>query len=364
MAEPGLDFLVLHEIIKKAKHNLDRNAWDYIVGGSESETTLRRNRLAIDQVAFRPRVLRDVSKVDPSWPLLGHKLRIPVLLAPIGAVETFDPGGGAAAARAAAKFGICNMLSSVCAPGLEDTAASATDGKMIFQLYVRGGDDFVDDHAERAIKAGYKAFCITVDTQLYSRRERDLAKRYLPARRRVAQGMDFQAAFDWEKVRRFKQRHRIPLILKGIATAEDARTALELGVEGIYVSNHGGRQLDHGRGALDVLPEVVEVAKGRAAIIVDGGFLRGTDVVKAIALGADCVGVGRLYAFALAAGGEPALVHTLEMLEAEVKLCLGLLGVRSFAELDRSYLHLGAPMVAMPHVASCFPLLPWEDESY
>lgn len=364
MAEPGADFLVLHEIIKKAKQNLDRNAWDYIVGGSESETTLRRNRLAIDQIAFRPRVLRDVSKIDASGSLLGHKLRMPVLLAPIGAVETFDPAGAAAAGRVAAKFGIPNMLSSVCAPGLEETAEASKGGIPIFQLYVRGGDDFVDDHVERAVKAGYKAFCITVDTQLYSRRERDLAKRYLPARRRDAKGMEFQAAFDWEKVRRFKQKHKIPLILKGIATAEDAKIALELGVEGIYASNHGGRQLDHGRGALDFLPEIVEVAKGRAAIIVDGGFLRGTDVVKAIALGADCVGVGRLYAFALAAGGEPALQRTLELLEAEIKLCMGLLGVRNFGELDRSYLHMGAPMVTMPHVASCFPLLPWEEERY
>lgn len=364
MAEPGADFLVLHEIIRKAKQNLDRNAWDYIVGGSESETTLRRNRLAIDQVAFRPRVLRDVSKVDASWPLLGHKLRMPVLLAPIGAVETFDPAGGAAAGRVAAQFGIANMLSSVCAPGLEATAEASKGGAPIFQLYVRGGDDFVDEHVERAVNAGYKAFCITVDTQLYSRRERDLAKRYLPARRRVAQGMEFQAAFDWEKVRRFKQKHKIPLILKGIATAEDAKIALELGVDGIYASNHGGRQLDHGRGALDFLPEIVAAAKGRAAIIVDGGFLRGADVVKAIALGADCVGVGRLYAFALAAGGEPALHRTLELLEAEIKLCMGLIGVRNFGELDRSYLHMGAPMVAMPHVASCFPLLPWEEERY
>jgi len=364
MAEAGPDFLVLHEVFRKAKQNLDRNAWDYIIGGAETETTLRRNRLAIDQIAFRPRVLRDVSKVDGSWPLLGRKLRIPLLFAPIGAVETFDPQGAAAAARVGAQFGVATMLSSVSAPGLEATAEAGKGGMLIFQLYVRGGPDFIDSHVERAVKAGYDAFCITVDTQLYSRRERDLAKRYLPARRRVAEGMQFQASFDWEGVRRFKERHKLPLILKGIATQEDAKMALEFGVDGIYVSNHGGRQLDHGRGSLDVLPEVVEVAKGRAAIIVDGGFMRGTDIVKAIALGADAVGVGRLYALALAAGGEPWLMRTLELVEAEVKVCLGLCGLTSFSQIDRSYLHMGAPMVALPHVASAFPLMPWEDERY
>jgi glycolate oxidase len=152
-------------------------------------------------------------------------------------------------------------------------------------------------------------------------------------------------------------------VLKGIATAEDAKIALDHGVDWIYVSNHGGRQLDHGRGSMDVLPEVVEAVAGRAGIIVDGGFARGTDVVKALAAGADLVGLGRMQCYALAAGGQPALVRMLEILDDEVRRCLGLMGVTRFAELDRSYLH-PAPSTAPPHVLSAFPLLSIEEYRY
>jgi isopentenyl diphosphate isomerase/L-lactate dehydrogenase-like FMN-dependent dehydrogenase len=149
----------------------------------------------------------------------------------------------------------------------------------------------------------------------------------------------------------------MPLILKGIATAEDAAIACEHGVEVVYVSNHGGRQLDHGRGAMDVLPEVLEAVGGRARVIIDGGFCRGTDVVKAIAMGADAVGLGRLYCYALAAEGAGGVRRMLEILEQEMAVAMALLGVTRLAELDRSYLHFGAPAVASPHVHSAFPLL-------
>ncbi|MBM3491370.1 MAG: alpha-hydroxy-acid oxidizing protein [Alphaproteobacteria bacterium] len=363
MAEIGQDYLVLHEFIKRARQNLDRNAWDYLVGGAESETTLRRNRAALDAIALRPRVLRDVSRMELGGRLFGRELRLPLLLAPIGALEMFEPGGGATAARAAAAFGVASMLSSVCLPGLEEVAAAAS-GTMLFQLYVRGGPGFVDEHVRRAVDAGYTAFCITVDSALYSRRERDLAKRYVTPGRRRATGFEFQAALNWDDVKRFKDRHAIPLVLKGIATAEDAELALRHGVEGIYVSNHGGRQLDHGLGAIETLAEVAPAVAGRATLIVDGGFLRGTDIVKAMALGADIVGLGRLYAFALAAAGEAGVVRLLELLEAEIRLCLGLLGVTSYAQLDRSFLRFGAIPVAAPRVASAFPLLAWQDDTY
>src|SRR5262249_6998272 len=154
-----------------------------------------------------------------------------------------------------------------------------------------------------------------------------------------------------------------PLVLKGIATAEDTKIAIEHGVDWIYVSNHGGRQLDHGRGAFDVLPEVVEAAAGRAKVIVDRGFCRGSDIVKGIAAGADLVGLGRMQCYALAAGGQAAIVRMLELLEDEVQRTLGLLGVTRFAELDRSYLH-PAPPANAPHVLSAFPLLKIEDYRY
>src|SRR5713101_6294194 len=286
-------FQTLHEIVKAARTNLAQGPWDYLMGGAESETTLRRNRQALDSLAFRPRVLRDVSKIDCTSTFLGRPVRIPVMLAPIGGLETFDPGGGATVGRASAEFGVPHMLSSVCMPGLEATAAAA-DNFRIFQLYVRGDDAWVDDHVKRARDHGYAAFCLTVDTASYSRRERDLAKLLVKPWRVRESGFNFQAGLCWDHVKRFKDMHDIALILKGIATAEDAALACEHGVEVVYVSNHGGRQLDHGRGSLDVLPEVVAAVAGRADVMVDGGFMRGTDVVKAITLGAQCVGLGRL----------------------------------------------------------------------
>jgi glycolate oxidase len=357
------DFQNLHELVAKARANLNQNAWDYIVGGTETETTLCRNRMALDEIAFRPRVLRDVSKVDASVEVMGRKLRLPVMLAPVGALETFDPGGGGAVVRGAGAFGAAHMLSSVSEPGLENVAKAAPDALRIYQLYVRGDDAFVDDRIERAIANGYAAFCLTVDTAHYSRRERDLAKRYVRANRRDVSGREFQMGLDWRSVKRIKDKYKIPLVIKGIATAEDAVIAVDHGVEWIYVSNHGGRQLDHGRGSMHVLPEIAAAVAGRARIMVDGSFCRGTDIVKAIASGADLVGLGRLQCWALAAGGEAGIVRMLELLEDEVQRCMGLLGVNKFSDLDKSYLHAAAP-TNLPSVFSAFPLLEIEPYRY
>ena len=288
------DYQCLHEFIPAARAKLDSNIWGYLIGAAESETTLRRNRAALDAIALRPRVLRDVSNVDCTTNFLGMKLRLPVMLAPVGSLESFDPGGAATAGRGATEFGVPIIVSSVTRPGLEEAAKAAT-GPKIFQLYVRGDDAWVDDVVRRAVDAGYNAFCITVDTAAYSRRERDITARFVKPWRTAATGHSDQASFSWDNIKRFKDRHRIPLILKGIATAEDAAIACEHGVDVVYVSNHGGRQLDHGRGSMDVLPEVMDAVRGRARVMIDGSFSRGTDVVKAIALGADAVAVGRLY---------------------------------------------------------------------
>ena len=357
------DLLNLHEVVAKARANLNQNDWDYIVGGVESEATLRRNRMALDSLAFRPRVLRDVSKVDCSVNHFGRKLRIPVVLAPVGSLESFHVLGAEPVVRAVEEFGAGHMLSSVCDPGLEDLAAAAPKALRLYQLYVRGDAAWVDDHVERAIAHGYAGFCLTVDTAHYSRRERDIAKRFVTAGRRRVQGRAFQAGLDWTTVKRIKDRFKIPLALKGIATAGDARIALDHSVEWIYVSNHGGRQLDHGRGSMEVLPEIVEAVGGRAKILIDGSFCRGTDIVKAIASGADLVGIGRMQCFALAAGGQAGVVRLLELLEDEVQRCMGLLGVARLAELDRSYLHAAAP-TSVPHVLSAFPLLKIDDYRY
>jgi glycolate oxidase len=356
MTENATDrFRTLHELATAAKANLEPGPWDYLMGGAETETTLRRNRQSIDSIAFQPRILRDVSNISCGSTLLGRPVRVPVMIAPMGSMESFTPGGGATVARAAAEFGAPMMLSCVCLPSLEEVAQAA-DAFRIFQLYVRGGQDYIDDYARRAIDAGYHAFCMTVDVAIYSRRERDLSKRFVPASRSRSSGREFQAALTWDHVKRFKDKFSIPLAIKGIATAQDAIMAVEHGVEIIYVSNHGGRQLDHGRGSIDVLPDIVAAVGRRATIIVDGGFMRGTDVVKAIAMGANAVGMGRLFGLAMAAGAEAGIVRALELIEEEIMIALGLLGVTCLDELNPTYLCPAEP-VRPAHVLSAFPLL-------
>ncbi len=359
-APHGEEFLTLQEIVAAARARLAPGPWSYLIGGAETETTVRRNRQALDSIAFRPRVLRDVSRVDVSSKFFNKRIRMPVMLAPIGGLESIVEGGAAAAARGAAQFGVPQMLSSVCQPGLEATAAAA-DAVRVFQLYVRGDDAWVDDHVKRALEHGYSAFCLTVDVAMYSRRERDLVGRFIkPWRATAPAGSAFQSGLSWDQVKRYKDKysdkHALPLILKGIATIEDAEIAVQHGVEVIYVSNHGGRQLDHGLGSMTVLPQVVAAVAGRAEVWVDGGFMRGTDVVKALALGAKTVGLGRLPCLGLAAAGTPGLVRVLEILEDEIRTCLGLLGVTSFAELTPQHV-TAAPPANEASVLSASPLL-------
>ena len=351
----------LHEFARTAKKKLPIETWDYLMGGAETETTLRRNRLALDMLGFRPRVLREVEYVDCGSKVLGHDLKLPIILAPIGALQDFDSDAGIAPTLAAADAGVIHMVSSRTEPGLE-AVAKAIDYPKIFQLYVRGDTSWVDDHISLAIDSGYVGFAFTVDLDYYGRRERDLSKRHRTTARRTRQAIEWQYRFTWADIERIRKKFDIPLILKGIATAEDSTIAVESGIDAIYVSNHGGRQLDHGRGTLEILPEVVDAAGDKADIYIDGGFMRGTDIVKAMALGADAVGIGRLQGLALGANGRVGVARMLELLEAEIRICLGLLGVTKYADLDQSYLHAVSP-VEFPGPLSAFPLM-FEDYLY
>ncbi len=358
------DLVTLQQVAARARRNLTKNTWDYLMGGAETETTLRRNRLALDSLALRPRVLRNVAEVDTGTNFLGHRIRLPVMLAPIGSLQLIEAGGAVTAAEVAAAYQTIYFCSSVTSPG-RDAVGAATNAPKVFQLYVRGGKAWIDEQVKLAIDAGFEIFCLTVDTAYYSRRERDLISRWQPSARtgRGADGGDFQKRLTWDNVKHFKDTHDIPLILKGIGTGEDADMACQNGVDCIHVSNHGGRQLDHGRGSVDVLPEVVAAVGGRASVIVVGGFLRGTEVVKAVALGADAVCIGKLQGLGLAAGGKDGLTHLLRLLEAEIRTSMALLGLCNFGEIDSSYVEEAEPVVE-PHQLSPYIHLNFDELEY
>ena len=353
-AREGLarDFLTLQEITLAARRNLSQSLWDTLCGGSDSETTLKRNRLALDSLALRQRVLVNVADIDTTTTLLGQKLSIPVFIAPVGNfLQLADPQGAIAVARGAIARGTTAFISTAARPSLEEVAAAAGE-PLLFQLYVRSDRKWVEDILGRAQAAGYRAVCVTVDRAYYSRRERDLINRFLL--RESAGDPRYQASLNWDDLAWMKACTGLPLILKGIATAEDARLAVEHGADVIYVSNHGGRQLDHAQASIEVLPEVVAAVDGRAEVLVDGGILRGTDVIKAIALGARAVGLGKLQGLALAAAGEAGIARMLELLELEIRTMMGLMGVTSLAQLNPSWVRPAQP-VSFASITSAYP---------
>ena len=353
-------FETTQQIVEAARRNLSQPAWDYLVGASESETTMRRNRLALDKWGFIPHVLVDVSHVDTSTTLLGHKLRSPVILAPIGSMQYLSPEGAIGFAKAAAQYGTMMSMSIMTPPSLEDVAAAA-DGPKVFQLYMQGDLAWARDVLARVRDAGYAALCLTVDTPYHSRRDRSILNR-MPGRRpgaRSHEGPNHLASVTWETLGRLREMAGLPFILKGVMSPLDAAKAVDHGVEAIWVSNHGGRQLDQAVGTMDVLPRIVEAVAGRAAVIFDGGVLRGTDVVKALCLGADAVGIGKLQGWGMAAGGVDGLLRTLELLEEETRMALALLGVTSVHQLDASYVERSDP-VLLPHEMSAWPNMPGE----
>ena len=352
----SLDVVSNEEIVQEARRHIPQGAWDYLVGGSESETTLRRNRLAFDRIAFRPRILVDVSHVDPSTTFMGQKLRIPAILAPIGSLQTFHADGAVGATRAATEFGIMHAVSSVTEPALEVTAAATATPK-IFQLYVHGDAKWTADILGRVKQAGYAALALTVDVAHYSRRERPMLTRYSRAGGTTLGDRNYLAALTWDTMDTIREIAGLPFMLKGVQTAEDAAIAVEHGVDVVWVSNHGGRQIDHGLGSMDTLPEIVQAVNGRARIIVDGGVQRGSDILKAIALGADAVALGRLQGWGLAAAGTEGVVRMLEILEDELICAMALTGLTSMDQVSSKYVCKAEP-VTPPHEMSGWVNMP------
>jgi L-lactate dehydrogenase (cytochrome) len=371
--------ITIEDLRRSARRRLPRAVFDFIDGGAADEVTLRRNRAIFDRYTFRPRVLRDVSRLDISTQIFGQRLDLPVIVSPTGQAGMAWPYGEIAAARAAHRKGTLYTLSTHSNCSIEDVAREAP-GPLWFQLYVWQNRDLTRSFVERARAAGYRALALTVDVPVISKRERDIRNGFtIPPRitpsnvldtarrvgwiRGVLRGPKLTLAnlvgapgapntdlvtlggvanrqvdpsINWDDLAWFRSLWPGPLLLKGIMSVEDALRAVEHGVEGLIVSNHGGRQLDHAPTPLEILPEIVDAVAGRAEIVLDGGIRRGSDAVKAIALGAKAVMVGRPYLYGLATDGQPGVEKALDILKTEIERTLALIGVPNLAELDRS----------------------------
>jgi isopentenyl diphosphate isomerase/L-lactate dehydrogenase-like FMN-dependent dehydrogenase len=316
--------------------------WDFLSGGAESEATLRENRAAIERLRFRQRVCVNVRNVETKTQLFGCELRQPVFLAPLGSISRYHPDGALVAARVAACRGSLCFVSANAWPGLSAVAASVPEAPLIFQMYGYDQREVMAGLVRQAEQSPIVALCLTVDGAVYGRRERDLRNGFRPLDKpsrpdldAVSGAMDraSRSGFDWDDLKWFRDQTKLPLILKGVLDAEDAALAVEAGVDVLYISNHGGRQLDFSAGTIELLPEIVTAVGGRAQILIDSGFQRGTDVLKALALGASAVGIGKLQGWALAADGEAGLDRALELLEVEIRTSMALIGATRIADL-------------------------------
>jgi L-lactate dehydrogenase (cytochrome) len=367
-----------------ARRRLPRGVFGYIDGGAEDERTMAANAAAFAAVTFRPRVLRDVGEVDPSTTLLGRTLPLPLVLAPTGFSRIADPDGELAVARAAARAGLPYTLSTLSTRSIEEVAAAGAGPKW-FQVYVWRDRGLVKEMIGRAATAGYEALVLTVDTAVLGRRERDVRRGFsLPpkiglstlvdgalhpgwtwrflrsdpirfANVRDAAGVgdgttavtlseyvntQFDPGLSWRDVEWMRSVWAGPLVIKGVQTVDDARLAADAGVEAIALSNHGGRQLDSAPATLDLVAPVADAVGDRLEIICDGGVRRGSDIVKAVALGARACMAGRAYLYGLGAAGERGVDHVLGLLDADVRRTMALVGAGSVAELGRELVEL------------------------
>lgn len=371
----------IQDLRRLAQRRLPRPVFDYLDGGAEDELTLRENVRAFRDITFRPRGAVALKKCDLAVRVLGHDLSFPAMLAPIGYSRLMHPGGEVSAAKAAGDAGTAYILSTISGHKLEAVKA-ATKGPTWYQLYLLGGREAAEAGIDRARAAGYSALVITVDTAVAGMRERDprngmkqllgkslfaklpfvpgilahprwlaafLADGGMPQLENIVvpgQGpmklVDVTAALvdaavTWNDLQWIRKVWTGPIVVKGILTAEDAKRAVNEGAAAVVVSNHGGRQLDSVSATIRALPEVVSAVNGRIEVLMDGGIRRGSDIVKAICLGAHAVLVGRAYAYGMAAGGEAGVARALEILKADVERTLRLLGCPSVTALDRSY---------------------------
>ena len=347
------ELLCVADYERLAEERLEPGPWAYLAGGSGDEWTLRENRAAFGRWTFRPRVLCDVSEVSTATTVLGTRVELPVLVAPVAYQALYDPDGECATARAAAAVGTGMGVSTFSTRSHEEIAAAAPGLTQWCQLYVFKDRGATREHLAEAADAGCDAVVLTVDTPRLAQRERDLRLGFeipsdlpLPyARAAIGHAPQnpadhfalLDASVSWRDLEWIAGEGRLPVVLKGVVTAEDAELAVGHGAAAVVVSNHGGRQLDGVPATLDSLPEVADAIAGRAEVYLDGGIRRGADVAKALALGARAVLAGRAPVCGLAVAGEDGVRRVLELLRDELALALCLLGCVSPDELARAH---------------------------
>ncbi|GAY35165.1 hypothetical protein CUMW_014720 [Citrus unshiu] len=341
-----------------AKEKLPKMVYDYYASGAEDQWTLQENRNAFSRILFRPRILRDVSKIDMTTTVLGFNISMPIMIAPTAFQKMAHPEGECATARAASAAGTIMTLSSWATSSVEEVSSTGP-GIRFFQLYVTKDRNVDAQLVKRAERAGFKAIALTVDTPRLGRREADIKNRFvLPPHLTLKnyEGLYFSKmdktddsglasyvanqidrSLNWKDVKWLQTITSLPILVKGVLTAEDASLAIQYGAAGIIVSNHGARQLDYVPATVMALEEVVHAAKGRVPVFLDGGVRRGTDVFKALALGASGVFVGRPVPFSLAVDGEAGVRKVLQMLRDEFELTMALSGCRSLKEITRNH---------------------------
>ena len=339
--QPALDKLLsLFDFEAEAQKHVSHGAWARISGAAADELTLRWNHEAYEHIRLKPRALVDVSKLDTRVTLFGQEMPFPILLAPTGGQKLIHPEGELAAARGAATAKATYVISSSASLRVEDIAKTAA-GPVWFQLYVQRDRGFTRDLVQRAEDSGCRALCVTVDSPTFGARNReDRAKGELPERELPnLKGKDYlDPTLSWKDIDWLRSFARRPVLLKGILNPDDAAIAVQAGVAGIIVSNHGARNLDTVPATIDALPLVVERVAGKMPVLVDGGIRRGTDVLKAFALGAAAVQIGRPYLWGLGLAGAEGVARVVEILRHEFELAMMLAGRASLAKIDRSVL--------------------------
>jgi len=376
----------IDDLRELARRRVPRIVFNYIDGGAEDEWTLRENRRAFDRITFRPSQAVAVPACDLRTRVLGMELSMPLLLAPVGYLRVMHPDGEIAAARATGKAGVGLILSTVSGHRLEDVRAAST-GQVWYQLYLTGGRAAAENALRRAMDVGYTVLVITIDSTVIGQRDRELRDgmeqllrggiwskipfvpqvfvrpgwltRFLldgglpdmpnivspeggVLRVRDAHTAMKREAFSWDDMQWIRTLWKGPIVIKGVLSAEDAKQSLDNGAAAVVVSNHGGRQLDGVPASLEVLPEVVAAVNDQAEVLIDSGIRRGSDIVKAIALGARAVLCGRAYAYGLAAGGEAGVTRALDLLRSDLERCLKLLGCPSVSALNKSYVRVAS----------------------